>query len=402
MRPYSPLVGRRVVAFVGLFAATVAAPWGTAGAEPVFFKKTSLVSDGTDKSAVTKDPLLINPWGLAQGPTGAFWISNQGSGTSTLYDAVGTPLPAGNQLIVDIPAAKAGPKGPTGIIFNPSQDFQVTSGGKTAAAAFVFVGLDGQITGWAPSVDPTHAIVGKNDSDRAIFTGLTNTSNKGTNTLYAANGQAGKVDTYGPDFQPVSTGGSFSDPDVPKGLVPFDVAALNGKIYVTYAIPGPEAREEKEGSGAVSVFDTDGNLLSHLIEGGHLASPWGLTIAPDSWGDLAGALLVGNFNEEGHINAFNASTGAFIGSINGPNGKPLSNDELWSLQFGNGQMGSSPDTLYITQGIGDETGGLFAKLELTNGGGGQAIPLPNMLFVSPFVFGIAVLARRRFLRLVAA
>jgi uncharacterized protein (TIGR03118 family) len=392
MSAYSPHVGRRFVALVA-FAALVAAPWGRTFAESVAFKQTALVSDGTDKSAVTKDPLLINPWGLAQGSTGAFWISNQGSNTSTLYDAAGTPLPPGNQLIVNIPAAKADPKGPTGVIFNPSGDFQVTKGANTAPALFVFVGLDGQITGWAPTVDPTNAIVGKNDSNRASFTGLANATNSSTNTLYAANHQAGTIDTYGPDFNPIALGGAFTDPDVPNGLVPFNVAALGGKIYVTYTVP-EEEEEETEGSGAVSVFDTDGHVIKHLIEGGHLASPWGLALAPDGFGDLGGALLVGNFNEEGHINAFDPDTGAFIRTLLGPNGKPLSNDELWSLQFGNGQLGSDINTLYITAGINDEAGGLFAKIEATTG---QVIPLPNMLLVSPFVFGLAAAARRRFM-----
>jgi len=399
MTAYSPHVGRGVLALVIIAVAGV--PWGRTSAEPVF-KQTALVSDGTDKSAVTTDPLLINPWGLAQGATGAFWISNQGSDTSTLYDAAGTPLPPGNQLIVNIPTAKQAPNGPTGVIFNGSQDFQVTKNGNTAPSAFVFVGLDGQITGWAPSVDQTNAVVGKNDSNRAAFTGLANTTNGSTNTLYAANraGSSGSVDTYGPDFQPVTTGGSFSDPDVPSDLKPFNVAALGGKIYVTYS-KSDEPDEAEEGSGAVSVFDTDGHLLKHLIEGGHLASPWGLAIAPDGFGDLGGKLLVGNFNEEGHINAFDPNTGAFIRTLLGPNGKPLSNDELWSLQFGNGQMGSSTSTLYLTAGINDEKGGLFAKVEFAGEGGGQAIPLPNMLFVSPFVFAMAAAARRRMMRAVS-
>jgi uncharacterized protein (TIGR03118 family) len=392
MSAYSPHVGRRFVALVA-FAALAAAPWGKTLADPVAFKQTALVSDGTDKSAVTTDPLLINPWGLAQGATGAFWISNQNSGTSTLYDATGTPLPPGNQLIVNIPAAKADPKGPTGVIFNASNDFQVTKNNTSAPAAFVFAGLDGQITGWAPSVDPTNALVGKNDSNRASFTGLANATNGNTNTLYAANHQAGKIDTYGPDFGAVATGGAFSDPDVHAGLVPFNVAALGGKIYVTYTVP-EEEEEKTEGSGAVSVFDTDGHLIKHLIEGGHLASPWGLALAPDGFGDLGGKLLVGNFNDEGHINAFDPDTGAFIRTLLGPNGKPLSNDELWSLQFGNGQLGSDTKTLFITAGINDEAGGLFAKIEAT---AAQAIPLPNMLLVSPFVFGMAAAARRRFL-----
>jgi len=394
MVAYSPHVRRPSLALL-ILAAIAAAPWGPARAGPVDLKQTSLVSDGADDSALVTDPLLKNPWGLAQGATGAFWVSNQRTGTSTLYDAQGTPLPPGNQLIVSIPAAKQAPAGPTGVIFNSSQDFKVTKSGNTAPAAFVFAGLDGQLTGWAPTVDPTNALVGRNDSDRAIFTGLTNTTSSKGNTLYAANGMQGKIDTYGADFAPVTLDGAFSDPDVPSRLQPFNVSALGGKVYVTYAIPGPEAREEPEGSGALSVFDTEGHLLKHLVEGGVLASPWGLALAPDSWGDFAGSLLVGNFNNAGRINAFDPETGEHLGRLTLANGKDAGDHYLWSIIPGNGAMGSSPDTLYFTAGLNDEENGVFGKIEIARGG--QVIPLPNMLLVSPFVFALAAAARRRFL-----
>ncbi|MGB7159836.1 MAG: TIGR03118 family protein [Tepidisphaeraceae bacterium] len=393
MFAHFPHIGRGVGGLLIAMAVFVA-PSGALLAGSVAFEQTALVSDGTDQTAVTTDPNLKNPWGMALAGPGIFWISNQRTGTSTLYNAAGTPQPAGTPLVVNIPAARPAPAGPTGIIFNGSSDFVVTKDSKSGPALFVFVGLDGQITGWSPDVDPTNAVVGLNDSDRAIFTSLTNATNKGANTLYAANGLAGTVDTYGPDFNPLAVGGSFSDPDVPQGLVPFNVRALGGRIYVTYAIPGPEASNEPEGSGAVSVFDTDGNLLQHLIDGGPLASPWGLALAPDGFGDFGGALLVGNFNEDGHINAFDPDTGEHLGTLLQANGEPISNEELWSLQFGNGQGGADPNTLFITAGINDEEGGLFARIEP----GGQVIPLPNMLLVSPFVFAIAVAARRRFAR----
>jgi uncharacterized protein (TIGR03118 family) len=123
-------------------------------------------------------------------------------------------------------------------------------------------------------------------------------------------------------------------------------------------------------------------LLQHLADGGHLASPWGLALAPDGFGDFGGALLVGNFNEEGHINAFNPDTGDFLGTLSDDEGNPLSNDDLWSLSFGNGSAGTSPNTLYFTAGINDEAGGLFGKIDAVEGGGGGggggggAIPLP--------------------------
>ena len=396
MVAYSPSTGRQMLGLL-IAAAVVATPWGPARAGPVDLKQTSLVSDGADDNALVTDPLLKNPWGLAQSASGVFWVSNQRTGTSTLYDANGTPFPPANPLRVNIPAAKQAPAGPTGVIFNGSQDFRITKNGNTAPASFVFAGLDGQLSGWAQSVDATNAVPARNDFDRAIFTGLTNATSSKGNTLYVANGLLGKVDTYDADFAPVTLGGAFDDPDVPERLQPFNVSALGERVYVTYAIPGPEAREEPEGSGAVSVFDAEGHLLKHLIEGGVVASPWGLALAPDSWGDFAGALLVGNFNNAGRINAFDPETGEHLGRVKLANGEDAGDHYLWSILPGNGQMGSSSDTLYFTAGLNDEQNGVFGKIELGGGGGGQVIPLPNMLLVSPFVFAIAAAARRRFL-----
>jgi uncharacterized protein (TIGR03118 family) len=346
-------------------------------AATVSFQQTNLVSDGT-VSAVTTDANLKNPWGLVQGPATPFWVNNQATNTSTLYDANGTPQPAGTPLIVTVPQVRAAPAGPTGIEFNSTSDFVVTKDAASAPAAFLFVGLDGSISGWNPTVDPTNAITAIDDSARSLFTGMTLTNAGAQNRLYIANGQASTIDVKGPDFQPVTTAGNFTDPATPQGLVPFNVRELGGKIFVTYAIPGPTAREEAEGSGSVSVFDTEGNLLQHLIDGGHLASPWGLALAPDSFGDFGGALLVGNFNTEGHINAFNPDTGEFLGFVADANGDAISNENLWSLKFGTGGAGASPDTLFFTAGLNDETGGLFGKIDAVEGGGGGggAIPLP--------------------------
>jgi uncharacterized protein (TIGR03118 family) len=365
----------------------------SASAATVAFKQTNLVSDGSAQ-ANTIDANLKNPWGLAQGPSTPFWVANQVTNTSTLYDADGVPQPAGTPLVVSVPQVRPDPQGPTGLVFNGTSDFVVTKAPNSGPAAFIFVGLDGSISGWNPTVDPTNAITAVNDSDRSIFTGATLANSGGSNRLYIANGLAGTVDVKGPDFQPVTPSGTFTDPATPQGLVPFNVRELGGKIYVTYAVPGEEADEEEEGSGSVSVYDTEGNLLKHLTDGGHLASPWGLALAPQGFGDFGGALLVGNFNEEGHINAFNPDTGEFLGTVSDVNGQPLENDELWSLQFGTGGGGSSPNTLYLTAGINDEAGGLFAKIETTSGP--PVIPLPAAVCVAPPVLALALrLATRK-------
>jgi uncharacterized protein (TIGR03118 family) len=344
-----------------------------ASAATVSFQQTNLVSDGT-VPAITTDPNLKNPWGLTQGPT-PFWIANQATNTSTLYDGGGIPQPAGSPLIVNIPQTRATPpQGPTGVVFNGTNDFVITKDQASNPALFIFAGLDGSLSGWSPTVDPTNAITAKDNSATASYTGLTLANGGGTNRLYAINRISGTVDVKGPDFEPLTLSGNFTDPEVPADLQPFNARELGGKIYVTYSIPGAEPDTASEGSGAVSVFDTEGNLLQHLADGGHLASPWGLALAPDGFGDFGGALLVGNFNEEGHINAFNPDTGDFLGTLSDDEGNPLSNDDLWSLSFGNGSAGTSPNTLYFTAGINDEAGGLFGKIDAVEGGG--AIPLP--------------------------
>jgi uncharacterized protein (TIGR03118 family) len=379
---------RAAATLLGLMIMAPAARAATAS-----FQQTDLVSDGT-VPAVTTDTNLKNPWGLAQGP-GPFWIANQVTFTSTLYDGAGTPQPAGSPLVVSIPQSRATPPyGPTGVVFNGGTDFSITSGQNTAPALFIFAGLDGSLTGWNPGVDPTNAITAKDNSASAIYTGLTLSGSH----LYAVNRMSGTVDVKGADFNPATVSGSFVDPDT-QGLQPFNVRELGGKIYVTYSIPGGDPDTAEEGSGAVSVFDTEGNLLQHLISGGHLASPWGLAIAPENFGDFGGALLVGNFNEQGHINAYNPDTGAFLGTLSDADGKPLENDELWSLQFGNGSAGADPNTLFFTAGINDEAGGLFGKIEAVEGGGGGGnfIPLPVFTWAAVPALGVIAARARRLL-----
>jgi uncharacterized protein (TIGR03118 family) len=365
-----------------IFAALAIA--GSISASTVF-TQTNLVVDQNPPSAHTTDGKLINPWGLAVSPNGIFWVSNQGSNTSTLYDSSGNK----NSLEVSIPQNGAGEVGPTGVVFNATNDFEVSSGNP---AKFIFAGLDGSIAGWNPNADATIALTKKPGSASAIYTGLALGNAGGNNVLYAPNRVSGSVDVFDKTFAPTSLSGSFSDPSLSSDLKPFNIVTIGDKVYVTYATSEEEAAEE--GSGAVDVFDTSGNLLKHLIEGGHLASPWGVAMAPSSFGDFADKLLVGNFNEDGHINAFDPDTGDFLGTLKDKNGKALSNDELWSLIPGNG---ADADKIFFTAGIRDETGGLFGSFTASeSGGGGNAIPLPNMIYLSPFMLlGVMLLATRK-------
>lgn len=333
--------------------------------------------------AATEDPDLINPWGLSFGPTSPFWISDQGAGKATLYDGFGGKRP----LTVTIPGSPGGPTGPTGQVFNPTNDFVLSDGTK---ATFIFANLNGTISGWNNAAGTTALVAAI--PPNAIYTGLAMGSSGGANFLYAANGLAGRVDVFNGSFAVTTLAGSFTDPNLPAGLVPFNIANIGGKLYVTYAPPGPDADEAPLGTGVVDIFNTDGTFDRRFAIGGMLLSPWGVTKAPDTFGSLGGAILIGNFSDEhGFINAFRESDGAFLGQILAPG----SNDaieipDLWSLSFGNGGTGFDPEALYFTAGIGDEEHGLFARL--------NAVPEPTQwaLMLAGFALAGAAFRRRQY------
>ncbi|MGH2412616.1 MAG: TIGR03118 family protein [Microcystaceae cyanobacterium] len=355
-----------------------------------FFEQTNLVTDDQDAlmeegfaPAAFTDPNLVNPWGVAYGHSGPFWVSNQGTGTSTVYKGNGEPFPVGSPLVVTIPQNSLGPAGPTGIAFNNTNDFilPTPTGGK---GLFFFANLDGSISAWNPSQGTT-AVRVVTPSVPSLYTGLAIGSNASGNFLYATNGITGKIDVFDKDFNPVSLSGSFTDPNIPTDFVPFNIQNLDGKFYVTYA--GPEADDAELGSGFVDVFDTDGNLLQHLIEGGPLASPWGITLAPDNFGQFSNALLVGNFNDEhGNINAFNPITGDFLGTLKDRNGNLISLPDLWALTFGNGGLAGKPNELFFSAGIGEQEHGLFGKLQARNVPEPDALSLFSVSLVPMFMF----------------
>jgi uncharacterized protein (TIGR03118 family) len=360
-----------------------------------YYQQTNLVSDGFVPAA-NIDPNLKNPWGISLSQTGPFWISNQVTGTSTLYNGNGQPFPLASPLVVTIPQNSTPPAGPTGQVFNNTPDFLLSSGGKSGKGLFFFANLDGSISGWNPSGTPTQAVQVVPASSSAIYTGLALGASGSDNFLYAANVLTGKIDVFDKNYNPATLAGNFSDPSVPSGLVPFNIENLGGKLYVTYA-PPQDADEAPLGTGAVSIFDTDGNLLQHLIDGSQpdgsqIASPWGLALAPSDFGQFGNALLVGNFNDtNAFINAFDPVSGKFFGTLRDGKGDPINNPYLWDLTFGNGGNGGAKNELFFTAGLGDEQHGLFGKLE--------AKPVPEPATISLFSLGLipalALLRRRK-------
>ena len=322
------------------------------------FVQTNLVSDVPGLAANT-DANLKNPWGIASSATSPFWVADNGTGVSTIYNSSGTP----QSLVVTIPSPAGGGTGtPTGIVFNGSSDFQVAGVG--APALFIFASENGTISGWAPPLATTAAIQVDNSGAGAVYKGLAIGNNGLGNFLYAANFGSNAIDVFNGTYAPATLTGSFTDPNLPAGFAPFNVQNLGGTLYVTYAKVDPTDPEEDlpgPGNGFVDQYDLNGNLIRRLASDGVLNSPWGLALAPSGFGIFANSLLVGNFGD-GRINAFDPVTGDFLGSLRDTSGNPIEIEGLWGLRVGNGGNGGDPNKVYFAAGINDENNGLFGSI----------------------------------------
>jgi uncharacterized protein (TIGR03118 family) len=310
------------------------------------YKLTNLVSNQVGQAAHT-DPLLVNAWGLVYGPGSPFWISDQGSGWSTLYDGGGRKIP----FEVEIPSANgSGTGSPTGIVWNGSNEFQV----QAWASIFLFATLDGTISGWAPQSDPNNAIIGATKSG-AVYTGLAITNNASGNFLFAADSANNSVDMYDGTFKLVK---SFTDTTLPAGFAPFGIQDISGLVYVAFA-------SQSGGSGGfIDIFSESGTFVKRLAQGAPLNQPWGMAAAPNNFGPLSNTLLVSNnINKSGTINAFNAMTGKFVGTIRDTNGKPIHIDQLWGIDFGGGTSSNGQlNELFFTAGPSNNLAGTFGSI----------------------------------------
>lgn len=313
------------------------------------YQLTNLVSNQVGTARHT-DPLMVNAWGLAYGPGGPFWLSDAGSGWSTLYDGHGVA----KSLQVVVPSASgAGPGSPTGIVFNGSSDFQVQGW----TAFFLFATLDGTISGWAPQSNPNEAIIAVNNSGSgAVYTGLAITSKPSGNFLYAADVANNKVDVYDGTFNLVT---SFTDSTLPPGFTPFGIQDIGGLVYVAFAsnTGGP--------GGYIDIFQEDGTFVRQLAQGKPLNQPWGFAVAPRNFGKLSNTLLVSNNTNNGTINAFNFVTGQFVGTVRGTNGKNIVIDQLWGIEFGGGTKNNGrTNQLFFTAGPHNNLAGTFGVIGL--------------------------------------
>jgi uncharacterized protein (TIGR03118 family) len=339
-------------ALVVVAVAAAALPSATSAAEPNVYVVANLVSDEPGVAA-RQDPRLVNAWGLDAFPTSPWWVADNGTDVSSLYQANGN----GPALTVSIPGGV-----PTGLVANQSMNFEITNGLQTQPALFLFAGETGVISGWNPGVPPiTQARAAVNDPGSS-YTGLA----IGVDRLYAADFANAEVDVFDADFDPILPG-SFVDPDLPDGFAPFGIQTIGGLIYVAYAKQDESGEEVPgQGLGIVDTFDLNGDLIGRVATRGQLNAPWGIALAPANFGRFSNDLLVGNFGD-GEINAYEPQPdGSYerVGALRGADHQPISIDGLWALQFGKGQdVNNGPtNTLFFTAGPDEETHGLFGSI----------------------------------------
>jgi uncharacterized protein (TIGR03118 family) len=345
------------------------------------YLQTNILSDSASIAATnapngTPDAQLINPWGLTATATSPFWISDNGTGLSTLVN--GNTGVQSASPVVTIP----GPNGsaanfvaaPTGVVANTTSSFQTTAG---VPAHFIFATEDGTISAWSSGSSAVLKVDNSTTGPGAVYKGLAIGSSGGNNVIYATNFRAGTIETYdsvGTTFTPVTLSGSFTVPNLPSNYSPFNISNLGGNLFVTYAVPNPATNDMDDlagpGNGLVAEFTQDGVYEGTIGSGGTLDSPWGLAIAPANFGAFSGDLLVGNFGG-GRINAFNLSNDTFAGQLADPNGNPITIHGLWGLSFGNGASAGPTNTLFFTSGPNGENDGLFGSL--------TAVPEPSSI-----------------------
>src|SRR5262245_28941023 len=338
--------------FAALF--TVAATAGGLRAAVTGYTVTPLVSDEPGL-APTTDPHLVNPWGVVAGPTTPWWVANNETDTSTLYNGAGVPFPPASPLVVSVAGS------PTGVVFNGGSQFNVPSGAGMAPARFISATQSGTILGW--NGGPAAQLGKDRSSFGASYFGLAIAGDH----LYAADFHNRRVEVFDGSFNVVTPPGSFSDPKLPGGYSPFGIQAIGGHIFVAYAKQDAAGEDEVTGRGlgAVDEYDANGMLVARVERHAKLNAPWGMAMAPASgFGPLSGSLIVGNFGD-GRLNGFKkdaAGQWQHVDQLRGTNGLAVEIEGLWGIGFGNGGNAGPTDSLFFAAGIDDESHGLFGAI----------------------------------------
>jgi uncharacterized protein (TIGR03118 family) len=344
---FAPLTRLGVV--LGVIVIGLAAA-GAASAVTGGYNVTPLVSDNGVPGTIT-DPNLVNSWGLTAGPSTPWWVADNGTNVSTLYNAMG-PISI-VPLVVDVGDA------PTGTVFNGTTGFKLANGNP---AAFLFDSEAGVISGW--NGGPASQTIVDMSTQGSVFKGLAIAATSSGPRLFAADFGRSQVDVFDAQGHLVPQAFfQFRDFSIPRQFAPFGIQTIGSRVYVTYAERQAGSHDEAHGAGLgyVDAYDANtGFLVSKIAVRGDLNAPWGIAQAPATFGAAAGDILVGNFGD-GTIHAYRPN-GFFAtpeGSLNLPNGNPITIDGLWALEFGNGNKAGPTDSLFFTAGPNDENDGLF-------------------------------------------
>lgn len=313
-----------------------------------------LVSDQSGVAQLT-DPDLVNAWGMSHPPGGPLWVSDNGTNVSTLYTGAvhGSPVQKVS-LVVKIPGGA-----PTGQLYNPTSGFHVPGTGKPAL--FVFAGEDGDVSAWNSDTQPPTSAVKVAHEKHAVFKGIALIRTKAGPRLLVANFHAARIDVFNSAFHRMATT-RFRDRKLPSGYAPFNVAVFDHRVYVTYAKQDAAAEDDVPGAGHgfIDVYTKRGKLVRRLVSRGALNSPWGMVIAPKTFGSLAGKLLVGNFGD-GYIHAYGLHSGHPFGALKDAMGYPVWIDGLWGLIRGDSAAGGR-NAIWFSAGPADESHGLLGTL----------------------------------------
>ncbi len=331
----------------------------------VVFERIDLVSDV--EGAATSDPNLVNPVGLQVSPGGNFWVANNATGTVTVYQPDGTPLPASEPLVVTLPVppGASAPAAVTGVAYNNGYGLVIASGEQRATARYLFVTEQGTLLGFNPDLDPANAMIAVDASaSGAVYRGLSVVPFRLGSWVYVTNFSAGTVDVFDPSFAPdlELAPAAFEDVELPPGYAPFGIQRIDRRMYVSYAERGEDGRPVLgPGKGYINAFALDGRFIERVASEGGLNAPWGMTRAPWFFPYYGGALLVGNAGD-GRILAFDLEHRVQLGGLNDVLEQPLVVEGVWDLVFGYGP-GEYP-ALYFTAGGSAGQSGSFGRLEV--------------------------------------
>ncbi len=332
----------------------------------------NLIADQSSFGADLVDPLLVNVWGICTSATSPFWVSDTGSGYSTVYSDSGKGTvtitqSATKPTVPPAPSSGSATGSPTGCVIG-NGSFPIQTG---VNASFIFDTLDGTISAWGNAANPAQAIIKvDNSGSGAVYTGLALGGTPTNQLLYAANYHSGAIEVYDSTYKLVAMPGAFTDAQIPAGYAPFNVWPLTvggvTKLYVTYTLQDAAKKNYAStvgaGVGYVDAYDMNGVLLQRVAAKGVLNAPWGVAIAPANFGKFAGMLLVGNFGD-GRINVFDPNSGTSMGPLQDPSGNPIAISGLWALISGNGGNGGDPNSIFFAAGPGAQAHGLFGSIQ---------------------------------------